>query len=296
VDDGNLSKILGKMPVSVDDPTFPGSLPISASDGLHTWQPGPDFMTVRVDGTRITSAVEIRKGSLFSLLPSRRVPEQNGLVDALGTDTTLQTSTSAPPPRQNPQFALSKRLGTLFMAGGDNGSQVVQDLWRYELSTQNWAPIALQGQSLGSVLAMTFHGPEGKLYVVDEKKLGWLRWGRILRIDPDTGVSELVGSWPRLRAFEQLFLSVAQSGDLVLSASQDRTKKGGHLVVVFTAGKSGNWKVRWSVGGHGAMAGPAMLTRDGLTRPFSSSSLQAKRFTLTSDLPKKSSGKLGDCF
>jgi hypothetical protein len=296
VDDGKLSRVVGKMPVSIDDVALPASLPIAASDGFHTCQPGPDFVTVRTDGTRLTSAVESRKGGLFSLLPSRRVTEVDGLVAALGATPTAEVSASNPPPRQGAQMALSKRLGTLFLAGGENGAQTLKDLWRYDLSSQDWKAIELQGQSFGEVLAMTFHGPEGKLYVVDEKKLGWFRWGRILRIDPRTGVSEVLGAWPRVRAFEQLFLSVAESGDLVLSASQTKTKKGSHLVLVFATGSSGIEKVRWSVGGQGALAGPAMLTRNGLTRPFSSSSLQSKRFTPTSELPKKTSGKMGDCF
>jgi hypothetical protein len=300
--DGLFSRTFGKLPFSLDEAALPEARSVAASDWFHTTQPGPDFATVLADGTRVTSAVQVQEeGPLRSWLPLRRTQgaapqgEQDDTEVADFQAMAEDPSGPAPAPRLEAALALSKRHQALFLAGGKSGNLPLNDLWRYDLRGQSWSPMVLQGNSLGNVLAMTFHGPEDALYVLDEKKVGWFHVGRLLRIDPHTGATRLVGVWPRLRAFDQLHLMVAQSGDLVLSASRTKGKKGAHLVALLSASSPGQWKLRWTLGGVGALSGPAVLTREGLTRPFLAPELTSKRFTPTGDLPKKTVGSVGDC-
>lgn len=265
---------------------------VTASDLFSTRGGGPDWMTTALDGVRVTSAVSLEKGSFRSLLGSVRGVPTGGLA----AQTSLSASSAEPPPREQFALAMSKKLAALFLAGGKNSQGEVRDLWRYDLGTRQWTAIPVVGETLGRVLAMTFRGPDRALYLVDETKSGWFHVGRILRIDPFTGEARVLGAWPRVQAFQRFFLSVAQSGDLVLGASQDKTKKGSHAVVVFAPGSGGSLDLRWSLFGLGALGGAPTLTRDGLTRPFQSEDFLAQRYMPTRSLPSKGGPGFKGCF
>jgi hypothetical protein len=256
------------------------------SDGLHTRIPGPDLLTVALDGTRVSSAVRFDGNQLVSLLGGRVTGGVLPLQAALPSQVAVGNEV-APPPRQQFATTASKRLQALFLAGGVGTSGVLGDLWHFDLGTRTWNEIAMVGEKLGRVLAMTYRASDGALYLVDEKKFGWFHLGRVLRVDLQTGKVEVLGAWPRIKAFDQFFLGVSQEGDLVLTASQNKTKKGRHAVAVFQPKSQGGVRVLWALTDHGALALAPTLTRDGLTRTFEDPDSSPPRFLPTNQLPYK---------
>jgi hypothetical protein len=162
------------------------------------------------------------------------------------------------------------------------------------LTTGRWTEIPLRGASPEKPLAVTYHEPSRSLFVTDEIKKFGLRLGRLLRIDPNTGTAVVLGWWPRSQTFDRQFLSVGPERELVIGASSSKGK-GHHVVVVFEE-TNGQLKIRWGLAGAGSLDGAPTLTQEGLTRPFDSPALLPKRFTPTSQLPKKGGPVLGGCF
>jgi hypothetical protein len=211
-----------------------------------------------------------------------------------GMEPPVEPQGVEPPPRQEPGVVLSSRENTLFLVSGTVGNNFSRDLWAYELSSSQWTEIPLKGAAPEKPLAVTYHEPSRSLFVTDEIKKVGLRLGRLLQIDPNTGTTVVLGWWPRSQTFDRQFLSVGPEGELVISASSSKGK-GHHVVVVFEE-NNGQLKVRWGLAGAGALDGAPALTEEGLTRPFASPSLLSKRFTPTSQLPKKGGPVLGGCF
>jgi hypothetical protein len=224
----------------------------------------------------------------------RGVEDSGGSVFPFGVEPTSEEQGPEPPPRQDPGLVFSSRENTLFLVSGTTGNSFSRDFWTYELSTGRWTEIPLRGASPEKPLAVTYHEPSRSLYVTDEIKKVGLRLGRLLRIDPNTGTTVVLGWWPRSQTFDRQFLSVGPEGELVIGASSSKGK-GHHVVVVFEE-TNGQLKIRWGLAGAGSLDGAPTLTQEGLTRPFDSPALLPKRFTPTSQLPKKGGPVLGGCF
>jgi hypothetical protein len=246
---------------------------------------------------KVTAGFGFERGTFvpLSVRGGPRALEESGESSlSVGAEPPVTPQGVEPSPRQEPGVVLSSRENTLFMVSGAVGNSFSRDLWAYELSSGQWTEIPLKGAAPEKPLAVTYHEPSRALYVTDEIKQVGLRLGRLLRIDPNTGATVVLGWWPRSQTFDRQFLSVGSEGELVISASSSKGK-GHHVVVVFEE-NNGQLKIRWGLAGAGSLDGAPALTEEGLTRPFESPSLLSKRFTPTNQLPKKGGPVLGGCF
>lgn len=293
--DGLISKKVAEVPASLGEIWgVRDGIWVSASDTFHANTPGSDLVTMSPDGRQVTSAAYFDRGQVIPVRGTRATApgvETEPLSLAAKTDAS---PASSPSPRQKFATALSRKKNMLFLAGGISGSTPQTDLWQMPLEGGDWEQVSLGGEPLGRVVALTYHGPEQALFAVDEKKSskGPFTWMRLLKIDPVLREYVTVGVWPKLGLFDEYFLSVAQSGDLVLAASRSKGAKGAHLIFSFSAAQDG-LRVLWSLGGQGQLAQAPMLTRDGLTRAFVSPQFDNKRFIPAHELPTPKPPKKG---
>jgi hypothetical protein len=281
----------------------PGTQWLMASDAtsravVSRRDPGSFVLLAWQSTTRkVTAGFGFERGTVVPLVVRggpRALGESGESSFPAGVEPPVALQGVEPPPRQEPGVVLSSRENALFMVSGAVGSSFSRDLWAYDLSSGQWTEIPLKGAAPEKPLAVTYHEPSRALYVTDEIKKVGLRLGRLLRIDPNTGRTVVLGWWPRSQTFDRQFLSVGAEGELLISASSSKGK-GHHVVVVFEE-NDGQLKIRWGLAGAGSLNGAPALTEEGLTRPFESPSLLSKRFTPTRQLPKKGGPVLGGCF
>jgi hypothetical protein len=306
--DGVLNKRIASLPVGLREIWGAGNQTgIYASDAFHTNVPGADFATVSLADLSITAAVRVDRDSLHLVRGGRsETPSSRG---ESGPQAFSQTNALAPSPgesaspelaggiasrvggtpllRQQFASALSKKKNLLFLAGGVAGGVPQNDLWQIPLEGGSWEQIMLAGPPLGRIVALTYHGPEQALFAIEEKKDSpkKLTRMRLLKIDPAQGAYAVLGEWPRIGLFDEYFLSVAQSGDLMLAASRGKSAKGAHLIVLFTTTENGLF-VRWMKGGKGQLASAPALSNNGLTRDLVAPTPKEPRFLPTHELPK----------
>jgi hypothetical protein len=275
----------------------------SASDSVHTRHTrltGPDFVTVSRTGNQVFSAVTLRDGGLVSLLRGRggRVTaDPNGPDFSVPEVDVEPSSVVQPPPREGFALVVSKSEGLVFLAGGQDAAKRYRDLWSFSVDQGTWRSISIPDGSVGNVQAMTYRLRDRQLYLIDEVNQGPVfKWGRLLRVDPFTGAVKVLGWWPRIKQFDDFFLSVAEDGDLLVAASR-KGKSPRHLVLALRQ-TGADFSVRWALNDKGALLGIPTLTDEGLTRPLSPSSSSSERFVPTSELPKKKKPLWGlkDCF
>lgn len=291
--DGLISKKVAEIPAGLGEIwSAGGAFWVSASDTFHASTPGADLVTMSFDGRQVMSAAYFDRGQAIPIRGVRGTGPRSEM--ALSATETAASLEDAPSPRQKFATALSKKKNMLFLAGGIADGVPQTDLWQMPLEGGTWDPISLGGEPLGRVVALTYHGPEQALFAIDEKKgsKGKMSWVRLLKIDPVLREYVTIGTWPKIGLFDEYFLSVAQSGDLVLAASRSKGAKGAHLIFVFTTTGDG-LRVLWSMGGQGQLAEAPVLTRDGLTRPFVSPQFNDQRFTPFHKLPTPKPPKKG---
>ncbi|NUP09113.1 MAG: hypothetical protein HOW73_23940 [Polyangiaceae bacterium] len=158
-------------------------------------------------------------------------PNGTGLTDVVGmtADGKLGTAadfgftvpTSTGPASRSGFVPVYSRVADLaFVVGGaltSNGAQA-RDIWRREVrGTGGWQQVPLTGVTLETVLAATYSFRDAKLWVLDESRT--VR--RLLRIDPLSGKTTIVGSWARSSAFNKQWLVLDLEGDVVLASSSE---------------------------------------------------------------------------
>jgi hypothetical protein len=289
--DGLLTKKVADVPAALGEIWSAGDgIWVSASDWFHTHARGSDLATLSRDGLRVTSAAYFERGVAIPVRGGR-LP---GGLSAM-TEPEQAVSSMAPAPRETFAATLSKKKNILFLAGGMQGNLPQTDLWQMSLESGSWEPLVLPNTHLGRVVAMTYHGPEEVLYMIDEKKTGKASWMRLVKVDPILRTAAVLGIWPKIGLFDRYFLSVAQSGELLLAASRGKGNKGKHFLIVFNTEGDRLW-VSWTLGGHGELGQAPALTQDGLTRPFTSAQFNEQRFVPYHELPRpkprKAKGKL----
>ncbi len=82
---------------------------------------------------------------------------------------------------------------------------------------------------LGRVISATYEPETESLYVLDEVDGLLFKRIRLLRVDPNSGASSALMSWPKLGLFDKQYLVTDRDGKLLIAASSDERRK--HLIV-----------------------------------------------------------------
>jgi hypothetical protein len=98
-------------------------------------------------------------------------------------------------------------------------NELRRDIWWRDVTGGAWRRVSDGDYQPEKVLAATRPYRDGKLWILDEVRLGWLRFGRLVRLDPDTGKAELLGKWPRLGWFDRHWFMLDLEGNVVVVAS-----------------------------------------------------------------------------
>jgi hypothetical protein len=124
------------------------------------------------------------------------------------------------PPAKDFHTIYSRVHGMILRVGGQDltTNAPVGALWRANLDAEGWQRIPVS-RALGKVLAATMTYLDGHVYVIDEVGDGWLRTRRLLRVEPVGGSVEVLAAWPSLDVFDRYWLTLDQSGDLLLAGS-----------------------------------------------------------------------------
>jgi hypothetical protein len=156
---------------------------------------------------------------------------------AIVAQSATNAEATGPSPRENYQAVYSRATGSIFVVGGTvpGTNQPTQEIWRG--STEgSWAKMDLKNYKPQKVLSATYSFKDGKLWVLDSFKLG-LEWARLTRIDPATGESEILGTWPKFGLYDRHWLLVDRDGSILLTASSQKLNK--HTVLRLESTGSG---------------------------------------------------------
>ncbi|MBK9002140.1 MAG: thrombospondin type 3 repeat-containing protein [Myxococcales bacterium] len=155
-----------------------------------------------------------------------RLIGQGDLVRGPG-DGIASLATSAANVQQSPTRSgfipvYSRSRARVFLVGGSSASGRDVTFRPLEPDGQ-WQDVPPSELTLGTAVAATFNFTDGQLWVMDEiaGPLG-TRVARVLTVDPDSGRSEVLGTFPRLGLFEQHFLRTDHDGAVLLFASSKK--------------------------------------------------------------------------
>ncbi len=202
---------------------------------------------------------------------------------------------AGPPALVDAGVVLSSRERSLFVVGGRASDGVASSsLWQYPLDSEAWHEAKLSGATPGAVLAAVFRSEDRSFYVIDEAKIGPLPLARLLRVSLDDLRVTVMGAWPRLRRFEQTYLSVAEDGELLLASTGGRGNHGRTWLAKLAVGGR-HVDLRWVRQERGRLGATPVLSRRGLTAWFEQG---VGRFVDAGDLAPRGPGShtLGDCF
>jgi hypothetical protein len=193
----------------------------------------PIAIALDAEGTHIANAVQYEKDPdgtpRFALISERTHPTgpamrllvpptpQSSLTPSPGANEWVALSM---PPAEDFHTLYSRVHGAVLRVGGQDltTKAPLGTLWRASLNTEAWQRVPLS-MPFGKVLAATMTYLDGHVYVIDEVRLGFLRKGRFLRVEPVRGSVEVLASWPRLGVFDRVWLTLDPHGSLLLAAS-----------------------------------------------------------------------------
>lgn len=122
----------------------------------------------------------------------------------------------------------SRSLARLFLVGGTSASG--RDIAFRPLEADGtWQDVPFGGVPLGTPLAATYNHADGRLWILDELPHAKGKQARLLSVEPESGRTRVLGSWPRAGVFEQHFLRTDRDGALLLVASSKKLH--GHALV-----------------------------------------------------------------
>ncbi|RYZ46948.1 MAG: hypothetical protein EOO72_00740 [Myxococcaceae bacterium] len=134
---------------------------------------------------------------------------------------TVQTTalrTSSPTGRQGFVTAYTKARKKVFVVGGTDlrSGQVLGDIWMFR--TNVWQQVRTP-LVVGRPLAATYSFRDDRLWIVDEILVGRTLRARVIAINPETGVHQILGTWPRAGTFDEVWLTLDLDGSLLLTSS-----------------------------------------------------------------------------
>ena len=184
------------------------------------------LVSASLDGSQIADVLHV---TAFGYTPLGWQPECPGgpncpPVPCDNPNNPMQCFASLHAPDGDPLFVLSALRRELYViAAGIDAIDVTSGARR---------TIDLPGITLGTLLAATYEGTSGRLYVLDEVSLGHgrsrRRTVRLVAIDPERGAPVVLASWPRLSRQTRFALGGGADGRLYIAASGE---SGGHVLV-----------------------------------------------------------------
>jgi hypothetical protein len=187
---------------------------------------------VQPDGSGIGEQVFAANGKLLARADLRG----DGRIDALFTSAASVSGRYGFVP------VYSRSSARVFLLGGVDGAGTpIKDVWVRHLDGSQWQSVPPGGYDAGNILAATYSHADRRLWILDEivaaptptpakaSKAKPQLARRIVRLDPDTGQADVLGSWPRLSLFDAWWLRTDRDGSMLLFASSSTTKQ--HAVV-----------------------------------------------------------------
>lgn len=215
----------------------------------------PLAVALRQDGTGIEEVVSASDTRLLGRLDSPR-----GEAPLIASSSSLNAPT--PPARTGFTAVFSRiRRQVLIFGGIDPGTQEPRkDIWSYSLAQQRWTPLSFEGYTPGRVLTATYTFRDTSVYLVDEVPQGATRTvRRLVRINLNTAVAQVLGSWETKKGRPWPWLQQDQAGEgLLLSGAAQGNL---HRIVQFSVDKQGTLSVR------GVHRGPHLLLLEPLVDP-----------------------------
>lgn len=244
-------------------------------------------LVVRGSAAGLLAPARARLGGGEEITPGLAMLSDDGNPVPLYAPASLATRTGV-------GVVLSATERAVFWVGGVTPQgELPGDLHRLDVTSGHVVRREVYGVAPRRVLAATYRFQDRSLYVVDEVRVGKIvKLARILRIDPATGVGELVGSWVRSPHVDQVFLSAAAGGDLVLAGSS--TSKVRFRAVQLQV-DDGSVHVRRAAKGKAVLAFAPSLTGRGLTLPLWTGGAVRNTFLPATSLPVALPGDLSDC-
>jgi hypothetical protein len=189
----------------------------------------PAAVGLAPDGSDVVERVYVAHGRLLSERDIGRRPPR----DAFAQSAALA-------PRIGSIAVYSRAEGRVFLLGGsDSTGQAVSELWTRSLDSEAWEIIAPRGETPGKVFAASYDASKRELWVLDQVagKHPHLIRRRLLTMNPGTGETRVLATWPSLGLFDQYFLRIDRDGSLLLFASSTQTRK--HVVMRLSRTSSG---------------------------------------------------------
>ncbi len=140
-----------------------------------------------------------------------------GLVGA-GTDLSFTVPTNTGPAARTGFTGVYSRFDDLaFVVGGyTNPNTLARNIWmRHVKGTLGWTQVPLGTFTLEKVLAAQYSFRDARLWVLDESPNA----RRLLRIEPFSGLVQVVASWSPTVSFSKQWLVLDIDGNVVLASS-----------------------------------------------------------------------------
>jgi hypothetical protein len=212
----------------------------------------PAAVLLSHDGTSVVDAVVAERGQLalrsevqavFGLADGGGLGSLFGFADPSSTSSgaAVNATASSQGPRARVDFVsvYSAFLGRVFVLGGveaETGTPSTE-AWTYDLAgTGTWRALPAD---LHNVLAATYVSDDGMLWVLDEVPAPRLRRAqasrggaavvRLVRVDPVSGRTAEVATWPRLRNGGRMYVSASADTGVVLATTWVGEQRGRHV-------------------------------------------------------------------
>ena len=215
--------------VNLDDPSLTWVTPVEPNSLMGRGNTLPLAVALSADGTGV---VERIRSDGARLVGQRDRPVDEVVRSSVPLSAQVQQGI---PPRNDFVAVMSRARNGVFVVGGNapDTGELRADAWFMNLSSGTWVPVRMHDYQPENVLAATYAFGDGRLWILDEHRTGWLWKRRLARVDVDHGTVDIVGEWPTLRLFDRHWLRVDRDGAVILAASSRALRK--HMLVRLVA-------------------------------------------------------------
>jgi hypothetical protein len=188
----------------------------SATDVFPTSEaaaPRPIAVLVRPDGTGVLDTLF---GGTLSLGTKADVVRRVAARAVAAVSTTQPAM--APPASSSFVATYSRERGSLFLAQA-RASQTDGTVWVFDVEAEAWSRLPLGGVRLDTPIAAVYLPQTDTLWVLDETRVGFVKFARLVRIRRSTGSATVMASYPRLGLYDTHYLLEDRDGGLLVAAS-----------------------------------------------------------------------------